>query len=266
MTTPNLPVKSVDDVAGIVHGILDMPPTPLIWLPWEEDLDPPAALRGAPAARLRILRELHLLGLDTGGRRVVGVDLKLGAWTPNRLGQVLAPADSGRRALNHLVENVRRLIREFLDSDLDMESSVAVGAREALACFERGTFSHEEFAVAVLALEVLGAFCHDGQLSSKHPWVVDPGLFASDAAVFPSEALGVDCIALVCDDGYALSGRDQVDKLFTFHGAAWNGRPKFSCEQATLKNRRAELKKKNAISRDDKIEIVDWITGTINQH
>ncbi len=262
--TPIVPVRGGGDtVDRMVRRLLDVTPTPLVWLPWEVDPNPPSlSARGSAGHRQHVLRELHLLGCDG----VIGVERTLGAWAPDRSGQVLAPMPSGRRAARHLVEGCRSLLRELIAADVDMEPPLLASIHRAAIAFDKGTFVTDDFTAAIVALEVMGTLHEEGSLRTRHPWALDTGLFASDAAVFPSEAFDVDCLALTCEEGYALVGNAYVDRLFTFHGVVSSGRPRFSCEQATLRNRRAELKKKTSISRDDKIEIVAWITKTINQH
>jgi len=119
----------------------------------------------------------------------------------------------------------------------------------------------EDFAQMTSLLNIM--FSEDPELLAElHEWIADPFLFGADAccAAFASEAIRADVVALVCEEGYTLVGKQDIDKLLIFRGDTWNGRPKFTCSGATSKQRKKIFHAKQPSRRSDKIRDIERLT------
>lgn len=227
-------------------------------MPWEANLPPFASSRpGEGAGELRLTYELAALGVSaslTDRNSDYDMDTEVGrieVKAPDASGRFVT-AGRGHEALSPFISECGVLMRLFEPMLSQCDTSFVDLFRNVQRKLERGNFTQSTLQFVMDVAEIMRDI--PGPWSAvRHRWTVDPGIFASDCLVFPSECVVGDHIALTCEAGYALLTKFDADNIFRFQGDAWGGRPKFHSEQATKKHRKQALKNTHAYDKRNKI-------------
>lgn len=237
------------------------------WMPWDIENDVPfkSSSRVRGPGEEKLVKELNILGYDAKlavgniAHDIVSEDFgSIQVKAPDKSGMINTGKD-GYTTLSTLINDCLFICSSYSKLLLDdLDGDFADKIINAKSDLMKGTFNLSVFDTVYTAVEVLNVFSKDIDNKFKNEWVLDPSLFVSDCiCVFASNCIQSDNVALVCDSGYAIFDKNKIDNILIFKGSAWNGKPKFCCDNAVIKKRKEEINKRKNIDICDKITLIE---------